>query len=183
MPFCPNCGREYEEGTPLCANCKEPLLSDEPAYCENCGEEVEMDDRYCHSCGTLFVGEEEVECENHPSEPASGFCVVCEKPVCEDCARTKGGKLFCEDDKHVRIHEGWAVLLVTGHEYEAQMVKANLERADIESLVFSQQDHVLFFTFGGLAKVKVMVPKSRFLEAQRILDELGLLDEDDEEEE
>ena len=183
MPFCPNCGREYDEETAVCLNCNEPLLSEEPVYCENCGEAVERDDRYCPHCGTLFKGEEEIECENHPSASAGGVCVVCGKPVCDDCARSRGGKVFCEDDKHVRIYEGWAVLLVTGLDYEAQMVKANLERADIECLVFSQQDHVLFLTIGDLAKVKVMVPKGKLLQAQKLIEELGLLDENDAEEE
>ena len=183
MPFCPNCGREYDEGAAVCLNCNQPLLSEEPVYCDNCGEAVEMDDRYCSSCGTLFSGEEEeVECENHTSVSATGVCVVCGKPVCDDCACSRGGKFFCEDDKHVRIYEGWAVLLVTGLDYEAQMVKANLERASIECLVFSQQDHALFLTIGDLAKVKVMVPKSKLIQAQKLLDELGLLDENGEEE-
>lgn len=183
MLFCPNCGREYQEGIAFCPDCNEPLLAEETAYCENCGEAIGGEDRYCPHCGTLFKTDEEVECENHLSVRAGGVCVVCGKPVCDDCARSRGGKFFCEDDKHVKIYEGWAVLLITGLDYEAHMVKANLERAGIECLVFSQQDHVIFLTVGDLARVRVMVPKGKLLQAQRLLEELGLLNEDDEEEE
>ena len=180
MPFCPNCDRVYDEGTSVCPHCNEPLISDEVLECHNCGEAVEQEDRYCPHCGTLFEGSEGVQCENHHSVPAGGLCVICGKPVCNDCARSRAGKYFCEDDKHVRIYEGWAVLVVTGLEYEAQMVKANLERAGIECLVFSQQDHSFFLTVGDLARVKVMVPKNKLRDAQSLLDDLGLLDEDDE---
>ena len=182
MPFCPACRREYADGTSICTECNELLMSDDPVYCDRCAEEVESSGSYCTHCGALLKREEDLKCSNHPSSPANAVCVVCSKPICVGCARKRDGKFFCEDDKHIRIYEGWAVLLVTGFDYEAQMVKTNLERAEIECLVFSQQDHALFFTIGDLAKVKVMVPKSKLLQAQKLLEELDLLDQNDEEE-
>ncbi|NOY06108.1 MAG: hypothetical protein GXO82_05685, partial [Chlorobi bacterium] len=58
-------------------------------------------------------------------------------------------------------------------EYEAAMIKANLEGAGIPVSVFSQSDHVYFVTMGGdLAVVNIMVPKTRIHEAEELLKNL-----------
>lgn len=183
MPFCPQCGYQYQEGIVLCPDCNEPLIAREPFTCEFCLERLEEEQKFCPLCGMLqaaLIDEgEEIECENHPEMEAVGICVVCGKPVCGDCAVKREGKILCENDEHIKIAQGWAVIFTTNTEYEAQMVKANLENAGIPSLVFSQRDHVYFLTVGDLAIVNVMVPKHRLPEAQELLRRMDLFEEGD----
>lgn len=185
MPFCPQCGFQYKEGIDICPDCHEPLVAREPFTCEFCYEELDEGQKFCPHCGMLQAGlieeGEEVECENHPQMEAVGMCVICGKPVCGDCAVKRHGKILCENDEHITIAQGWAVVCTTNTDYEAQMVRANLENAGIPCLVFSQRDHVYFLTVGDLAVVKVMVPKQQLLEAQEFLRRMDLFAEGNEE--
>ena len=183
MAFCPRCGYEYKEGVLFCPDCVRPLLADEPLACEFCSEQLEAEMKFCPHCGMLqgiFAEEgEEIECENHPGMEAVGMCVVCGKAVCGDCAVKRQGRIFCENDEHVKISQNWAVVYMTSTEYEAQMVRANLEQGGIPCIVFSQRDHVYFLTLGDLAVVNVMVPKRRLFEAKDYLRKMDLFEEGD----
>jgi hypothetical protein len=153
----------------------------EPLSCEFCAEGLEPGEKFCPHCGMLQAGAaeegEEIECENHPKMEAVGACVVCGKPVCGDCAVKRHGRIHCEEDEHIKIAQGWAVVCTTGTEYEAQMVRANLENAGIPCMVFSQRDHVYFLTVGDMAVVNVMVPKHRLLDAKEFLRKMDLFEE------
>jgi len=185
MPFCPQCGYQYKEGTTVCPDCSEPLVAGELLSCEFCLEHLDQEQKFCPNCGMLqaaMIEEgDEVECENHPEMDAVGICVVCGKPVCGDCAVKRQGRILCENDEHISIAQGWAVVCTMSTEYEAQMVRANLETAGIQCLVFSQRDHVYFLTVGDMATVNVMVPKERFFEAQEFLRKMDLFEEGNEE--
>jgi hypothetical protein len=131
--------------------------------------------------GGVVEDGEEVECENHPEMEAIGICVICGKPVCGDCAVRRQGRVLCENDEHTKIAQGWAVVYTTSTDYEAQMVRANLENAGIPCLIFSQRDHVYFLTVGDMAVVNVMVPNQRLNEARDFLRKSDLLGEGSEE--
>lgn len=184
MPFCPQCRYQYKEGTAVCPDCNEPLVAAEPRVCEFCLEHLDEEQKFCPYCGMLqsaLIEEgEEIECENHPRMEAVAMCVVCGKPVCGDCAVKRHGKIFCENDEHIKVAQGWAVVFSTNTEYEAHMIRANLESSGIPCLVFSQRDHVYFLTVGDMAVVNVMVPKQHLLEAQEFLRKMDLFDETDE---
>lgn len=181
MPFCPQCGYEYEEDITVCPECNEVLELGELLLCEFCSERVEEAAKFCPHCGmlqgNLLSEDEEIECENHPQIEAIGMCVVCGKPVCGDCAVKRQGKILCENDEHIKIAQNWAVVYTTGTEYEAQMVRANLENAGFPCVVFSQRDHAYFLTVGDMAVVNVMVPKNRLFEAQEFLRRMDLFAE------
>jgi hypothetical protein len=183
MPYCRNCGYEYVEGVTTCPDCGEELLPGEPRICDNCDGEIEANSQYCPHCGIIFEqdeGEVSIECETHPGVPAIGVCIICGKPVCRDCAVSKKGRVFCDDDEHVKIHQDWVVLCSTSTEYEAEMVKANLEIAGVKALVFSQVDHAYFIPIGRLAIVNVMVPKDKLAKAREVVHRLKGVDEEDE---
>ncbi len=183
MPFCPKCGYEYLKGTAVCPDCNEDLFEGEPRFCDNCDEQIDVDAEYCIHCGIIFEkdpGGPLIECERHPRVPAVGVCIVCGKPVCGDCAKSKKGKVFCDNDEHVKIHQDWAVVFSTAAEYEAEMVKANLEIGGVKALVFSQVDHAYFIPMSRLAVVNVMVPKEKLAKAKDILRRLKGIEDADE---
>jgi hypothetical protein len=175
MPICPKCKAEYEKGIKTCHDCNVDLEDIILVECHNCNESVNQIIGYCPHCGfALFEDEPEYkkECDNHPEASAIGVCVVCGKPVCDECARIDKKKIFCDNDEHVRIFEDWAVVFTCGAEYEAQMVKANVEMAGIECMVFSQKDNVFFTNIGDTAIINVMVPKEKINEAEEIIEQI-----------
>ena len=180
MPYCPQCHVEFQSGVTECSDCSIPLVEGSPEFCPNCGEYVTPQDTFCDNCGELqdnIPADETPECENHPAVPAVAGCVICGKPVCDECITVMNGRTFCEDDDHLNVHQGFVVVYTTSTDYEAEMVKANLEGAGIHALVFNQHDHVYFTTMGALALVNVMVPHSQLEEAKHVL--TALYSEDD----
>jgi len=176
MKYCPSCHTEYQDSATTCADCQVPLVDFVP-FCKRCDGDIAERDIFCPHCGVLLPGritnENDVpECEDHPSQPAVGMCVVCGKPICRESVQKIAGKLFCRDDSHVKLYHDYALLYRTSTEYEAAMIKANLEGTGIPVSVFSQSDHVYFVTMGDLAVVNIMVPKTRIHEAQELLKNL-----------
>ncbi len=172
MPYCPNCHVEYQPGIKECADCRIPLREGTPQFCPNCKEYVREDDTFCDNCGVLqpeIPADERPECENHPDRSAIGGCVICGKPVCEQCSTRHNGRIFCENDEHLNLHQGFVVAYTTSTDYEADMIKANLEGAGINAVVFNQHDHVYFTNMGSLAMVNIMVPRSQLEEARDVI--------------
>lgn len=183
MPLCPRCGDDYVTGAAVCPECGENLLLGNPRFCEYCDSQIDGEAEYCIHCGIVFEKEEEtttIECEIHAGVRAVGVCIVCGKPVCCECARYKKGKVFCDNDEHVKIYQNWAVVYSSSAEYEAEMVKANLELSGVKALVLSQVDHTYFIPMSRLAVVNVMVPKDQLSKAREVLKRLRGLEEDDE---
>ncbi|PLX28443.1 MAG: hypothetical protein C0600_09705 [Ignavibacteria bacterium] len=184
MPYCPHCHVEYQSGASECIDCLIPLVAGTPQFCPNCKEFVQENDTFCDNCGVILPREEESdspECENHPDADAIGGCVICGKPVCEGCSTRHNGRIFCENDDHLNMHQGFVVAYTTSTDYEAEMIKANLEGAGINAVIFNQHDHVYFLNMGVLAHVNVMVPRSQMEEARDVI--TALLNEEGLEEE
>jgi hypothetical protein len=199
MLYCPSCFTEYRAGATSCADCGAALLDGEPRYCPfcraqvlpdaerclkcaaalvediarrcaACDEQVLPSDTFCNHCGSPQPREGATpECDRHPDAPAVGGCVVCGAPLCAECAVQVGDRYFCAADSHVDLYERYAVVYTTSTDYEADMIKANLQGAGIDALVFNQHDHVYFITMGSLAIVNVMVPKDQFARAKDII--------------
>ena len=185
MPYCPSCGREYTRGATSCRECGEDLLVGEPRGCDNCDGEIAADADCCPHCGIVFEKEEgeiSIKCETHPGTAAVGVCIICATPVCRDCAVCKKGKVFCNNVEHAKIHENWAVLCSTTAEYEAEIVKGNLELAGIKAMVFSQVDHTHFVPLSRPEVVKVMVSKEKLTKAKEVLRQLTGVDGESESE-
>lgn len=178
MSYCPSCGYEYTAGVRVCPDCRTPLREGKALLCETCNEPVTESAQFCPHCGVLRAvpspKHTPVMCKIHGDRPATGACVVCGKPVCESCAVRKVGKILCDDDEHVKIAFDWVAVCSASTQEEADMIRANLEGAGIEALVFSQADRVFFTTVGDLAVNEVMVPKNSLEDAKRVLIALNI---------
>src|SRR5512135_2928441 len=165
MKYCPNCEAEYEDTATVCADCGIPLVDTKPLHCPVCEERVDRPVLFCPHCGHYAGLAEEPEefqkCETHPETEANGICIVCGKFVCDECSVDKDGKIFCNDDSHVQIHQDYALIYRTTMEYEAAMIRSNLEGAGIPARIFSQFDHAVLTGHGNLSVISVMVPKSQ----------------------
>lgn len=175
MPVCPKCRTEYEPGIKFCADCNIELEDIVLIECGNCEELVNQISNFCPYCGFVLkksISDSVNECTNHPKIAAIGACIICWKPVCEECAIIEDRRVFCDNDEHIKDFNDWAVVYTCGAEYEADMVKANIEMAGIKCLLFSQKDNVFFTNIGDTAIVNVMVPKVNIMEAKKIIDQI-----------
>ncbi len=75
----------------------------------------------------------------------------------------------------------WVIVYTCSEEYEAEMLKANLESAEIESLIWSQKDRN-FPAYGDLSVIKVLVKKKDIGEAIEIIEDINSKNIDLEEE-
>lgn len=135
--------------------------------CPRCETEYEGEGAdACPACGTLRV---EAACATHPDRAAKGRCVICGRPVCEDCNSGDRDAFVCEDHRTVTMIQGWAQVYSTHGEIEAQLVQQNLRAEGIDSQIFSQKDHMYPVDLGELSIVRVMVPAWEYGAALRVI--------------
>jgi len=123
--------------------------------CSNCGENLDGENFfYCPSCGALnpkcknppHVQEDNdrMVCDFHSENQAVGFCVVCGRAVCEECASRQiselpsGRKILCNDPMHLEYLGKWNVVHRFDFDYEAAMLYANLDQRGIGTQVFTK---------------------------------------------
>ena len=172
MPYCTECGYEYTPGVLVCPDCKAPLSEASLTPCASCEELIDRAASFCRHCGVYRpdAGKStKTTCQKHADRKPVGRCVFCSKPVCDECAVRKNGRIFCDNDEHVKMMSDWVVVHTTSTQYEAQMIKANLEGAGIPTMVFSQNDRMYYTTVGDLAVTEVMVPKQMLDDARQYL--------------
>lgn len=69
-------------------------------------------------------------------------------------------------------HEDWDTVYLTDATFEAEMIKANLEGANIETIILSQKDKS-FPALGNLSVIKVLVKKVDKEEAEKIIEDIN----------
>ncbi|HEX2868231.1 MAG TPA: DUF2007 domain-containing protein [Ignavibacteriales bacterium] len=103
-------------------------------------------------------------CPNCESEYNEGITVC---PVCDVELVDKD-----EFESHMVDPEDWETAYTCSENYEAEMLKANLEGAGIETLIVSKKDRN-FPTVGDLSFIKLMVRKEDLEEAQQIIQDIN----------
>ena len=100
--------------------------------------------------------------------------------ICPNCeAEYVDGVLICADceidlitkeefELHLVHHDDWTSVYSTDVIYEAEMMKANLTGANIDSIILSQKDKNFPVT-GDLSVIKLMVKKEDVEEAKNII--------------
>ena len=86
--------------------------------------------------------------------------------ICADCEID----LISKEDFELNLvhHEDWVPIYSTDVSYEAEMIKANLSGADIESIVLSQKDKS-FPAAGDLSVIKLLVKTEDVDDAKKII--------------
>jgi hypothetical protein len=109
------------------------------------------------------------ECDLHPDRQAVGRCVVCGRGVCGECRRGEGRAILCADHSEVMVIQGWAQIYSTTSEFEAQLLRDNLQAEDMEARIFSQKDNMLSVDLGELSIVRILVPAWEYERAAEII--------------
>ena len=86
--------------------------------------------------------------------------------ICTDCEV----ELISKEEFELNLvhHEDWTSIYSTDVRYEAEMMKANLLGANIESIILSQKDKN-FPATGDLAVIKLLVKKGDVEDAKNII--------------
>lgn len=93
--------------------------------------------------------------------------------TCPDCSAEL---VSVEDFEGNLIHpKDWVIVYSCENEVEADMLKANLEGADIESLILNQNDRS-FPVVGDLSVVKLLVKKRDANDAVAIINDINKAD-------
>lgn len=163
MQQCPTCAGEYDDALGECPSCAGE--GGELHRCPRCQEDYRGSDA-CPACGTLRV---ETACQNHPERTASGRCVVCGRALCEECSAGEGRAHLCEEHRGVTVIEGWAQVYSTASEFEASLVRENLEAEGIDAQIFNQRDRIFSVELGELSIVRVLVPVFAYQQALSLI--------------
>ncbi len=139
--------------------------------CRNCGAADRPEISYCFVCGEL---NRVAPCAAHLQTVARHCCVVCGTAVCDTCRRGTRHSALCEDHAGTILFSGWAQVLRTASELEAELFAGILRSAGLEAHVLSQKDRINVVTFGGLSVVRVLVPAFQQGEAAVLLQAEGL---------
>ena len=156
-------------------------------FCENCSGTVLQSDKFCRNCCTAFV--EEVKCSNHSEKVAEYFCVVCAKPLCQDCAVYVDKRYRCADHQQVEIREGWAKTYAPTTYVEAQFIEQLLTKHQVPSKMLSntmgsnygairlwQLSPVIPFMVArwlGGGEIKIFIPANKYDQAAKLLAEFS----------
>jgi len=177
MPVCTKCKYEYVEGVKVCTGCGLELVDELPEeeeyICENCENHVDADDSYCKNCGILLDDSISIKCEKHPNVEADSLCLICKKPLCNNCAVEVTGKFFCFSHSNYHFIEGnWVAIYTTNQDFDAQMHKDYLTEKSIPCLIHSKMDSARMFGAHLLLDFRIMVPFDHVLEAEKYIEEL-----------
>ena len=124
---------------------------------------------FCHSCGHPLRVNEEVECENHSGTTATGICIVCGKPVCDDCSLSREGKVYCDDVGHSQLMATYTRLAFSPNEFEAEIIAKNLIPNGIPVLLFSAKLFSQFCRLTDERRISIFVSAGKSDEAKRLL--------------
>lgn len=104
------------------------------------------------------------------------ICLKCEAEyidgitVCPDC----NTELITKKDfeGHLIHPDDWVIVYSCAEDLEADMLKSNLEGANIEVLLLNQNDHN-FPVIGNLSVIKVLVQKTDAQDASAIINDIN----------
>ena len=90
--------------------------------------------------------------------------------VCPDC----NSELITNEnyEGHLIHPDDWVIVYSCAEDLEANMLKSNLESADIETLILNQNDHN-FPVIGDLSVIKVLVKKTDAQDASAIINDIN----------
>jgi hypothetical protein len=124
------------------------------------------------------------DCFHHSSRAAAGFCVICGKPFCDTCGAEVMNVFLCNRHCNYEFHEGMARVFGHTDNVQVQYAAKCLQQAGFHPFVFSRRFNpgadiarsIPLRVYGQhtIAELKVLVPFSEVLRAEKTLRSLSL---------
>ena len=158
----------------------------EQIHCNKCKLRIDEDSDFCPRCGNII--NRDVKCTNHPSTDADYVCVICSEPFCKKCGAIVSGVFLCAQHDSYEIFEGMARVYGSSDFAQVNYIKGCLEQEALHPFVYSRKaspmhlggtDYSLFRASGDfnghiINEIKLLVPCSEVLEAEKIISKLKL---------
>lgn len=145
--------------------------------CPDCRKRVEEADDFCPHCGVIFS--KGIVCDKHHRIEASGVCVVCGVPCCDECGGAMNGLFLCIRHSSYEIFQGMVKVYGTHDDADAEIAKARLNDAGLHATLFylkrfGRKSRVGYEVFEegktfNTSEIKVMVPCQEVIEAENVL--------------
>jgi hypothetical protein len=156
----------------------------EKLLCDFCGTEITSDAEFCSKCGTIFI--DDVSCFNHSDNDAKGVCAICHQAYCKRCGIRVNNIFLCNEHSNYEIYEGMARVYGSSDEQQVNFYKSILEDNELHPFIYVRKasplsvggvDYTLFRASGEfdghiINEIKLMVPCSEVLKAEKIIDEI-----------
>jgi hypothetical protein len=154
--------------------------------CSYCKNEINDDSDYCPRCGTLFTGN--IKCKQHEDADAEGVCVICSEPFCSECGGYVNKVFLCNEHNSYEIYEGFARIFGSSDSTQCNYVKSCLEQSLLHPIILSNKFSQMYLGSEAYSmfksgedsgayiynEIKILVPCSEVLEAEKIIRELDL---------
>jgi hypothetical protein len=150
--------------------------------CGECSNAVKESDTFCENCGAIF--KEGFVCLHHHSKAAEGVCVICRKPFCSKCGADMMNVFFCSHHSNYEFREGMARVFGHTDNVQVQHVAQCLRQAGFHPFVFSRRFNpgadiarwipIRVYGRNTIAELKVLVPFSEVLDAEKTMKTLSL---------
>lgn len=154
--------------------------------CKNCDFNFEARSDYCPRCGNILI--DDVKCDKHSSIRADGVCVICGIAYCSDCGGVASRVYLCDEHSGYEIYQGMARVFGSSDFVQCKFIESTLIKNSLHPFLYSRKsspmhlggtDYSMFTASGDfnghiINEVKVMVPCSEVLEAEKIITELNL---------
>lgn len=98
-----------------------------------------------------------------------GRCVICGRALCRACRRDEGKAYLCDEHRGTTIIQGWAQVYSTTGEFQAQLLRENLQSEGVDAQIFSQKDNMLSVDLGELSIVRLLVPVWEYEQALQVI--------------
>lgn len=156
----------------------------EKLFCDFCGTEISDDSEFCIKCGTIFI--DDVSCFNHTDDEAKGVCAICHQAYCKRCGLRVNSIFLCNEHSDYEIYEGMARIFGSSDEQQVNYYKSVLEDNSLHPFIYERKASPITPGDGGypffgamgdangklIYEIKLMVPCSEVLLAEKIIDEL-----------
>ena len=150
----------------------------EKLFCDFCGTEISDDSEFCTICGTIFI--DDVSCFNHSDDEAKGVCTICHQAYCKRCGLRVNSIFLCNEHSDYEVYEGMARVYGSSDEHQINYFKSVLEENKLHPFIFDKTDSPFAEGVGNriltkgnlLSEIKILVPCSEVLQAEKIIDEL-----------
>lgn len=177
MHYCPDCGYEYEKSIIHCPDCDVEIIDIRIEKCTVCHEKTDQLATFCTHCGNFINPDRKKQFflrKEDEVDEVVGSCIICGVWIYPETGRQEGHKWLCLDDSHFQVYEDWANIHTTSLEYQAHIIKAQLESAGIPVTIYNQKDSSYVTTHGDLSIIKILVPKDFTDDAEDVLTDLDL---------
>jgi len=156
----------------------------EKLFCDFCGTEISDDAEFCTKCGTIFI--DDVSCFNHSDDEAKGVCAICHQAYCKKCGLRVNSIFLCNEHSDYEIYEGMARVFGSSDDQQVNYYKSVLEDNSLHPFIYERKATAISFGDGGYSlfaaggdpngklinEIKLMVPCSEVLQAEKIIDDL-----------